>query len=102
MESGLVDYQLYADQLAKLMGVMPPLGKIFWEDPKLWFKIMFGPFSMHQYRLVGPHSTPEFSKAVLKRFPVGDVVESVITASFLLVAKILSSLGFRQFTPNNF
>lgn len=100
--AGLVDFQLYADDLAKLMGVMPPLGKLFWADIKVWFKIMFGPFSMHQYRLVGPHATPDFSKSVLRRFPTGDILESTITASFLIVAKVLSLLGLKQFTPNNF
>lgn len=37
-------------RLAKLMGVMPPLGKLFFWQPKVWLKIMFGPFTMHQVR----------------------------------------------------
>jgi hypothetical protein len=43
-----VDFQLYTDDLAKVMGVMPSLRKIFQEDRPLWWKIMFGPFTMHQ------------------------------------------------------
>lgn len=40
---GLVDFQIYTDDLAKEMGVLPPLMKIFFQKPKLWMSIMFGP-----------------------------------------------------------
>ena len=42
---GLVDFQIYTDDLAKEMGVLPPLMKIFLQKPKLWMSIMFGPVS---------------------------------------------------------
>lgn len=42
---GLVDFQIYTDDLAKEMGVLPPLMKIFFQKPKLWMSIMFGPVS---------------------------------------------------------
>eukprot|EP01036_Dinobryon_divergens_P025456 gene25455-34006_t len=99
---GLVDFQLYCDGLAQVMGVMPPLGKLFWWQPKLWWKVMFGPFTMHQYRLTGPYAQPDRAMEVYSRQPVGDVVESVITASFLITAKLLSLLGFSKFRPNSF
>ena len=99
---GLVDFQLYCDSLAKIIGCLPPLRELFFKKPYIWFKIMFGPFTMHQYRIVGPYANPKRAFEVLSRQPVGDLLESVITASFLLTAKTLSLLGFRQFTPNNF
>jgi|UniRef100_A0A7S2UXY2 dimethylaniline monooxygenase (N-oxide forming) len=99
---GLVDFQLYADELAEMMGCLPPLRKIFFNKPKLWFKIMFGPFTMHQYRLVGPWADPARAEAVYAKTPVGDFLEAIITAGFLVSAKILSSIGFRKYTPNNF
>lgn len=37
---------------------------ILGSDPRLWLKIMFGPLTMHQYRLRGPHATPEFARQV--------------------------------------
>lgn len=40
---GLVDFQIYTDDLAKEMGVLPPLRKLFFQKPKLWMAIMFGP-----------------------------------------------------------
>lgn len=42
---GLVDFQIYTDDLAKEMGVLPPLMKLFFLKPKLWMSIMFGPVS---------------------------------------------------------
>ena len=99
---GLVDFQLYCDDLASQMGCFPPLRKIFFSSPSLWFKIMFGPFVMHQYLFVGPFANSQRARDVYSRTPVGDLLESSITASFLLTAKFLSILGFKQFTPNNF
>jgi dimethylaniline monooxygenase (N-oxide forming) len=99
---GLVDYQVYCDGIATLLGVMPPLRKIFFTKPWLWMKLMFGPFTVHQYRLSGPHAYPERAVEVYRKQPLGDLLESTITASFLMLAKFLSLIGFKQFTPNNF
>jgi dimethylaniline monooxygenase (N-oxide forming) len=99
---GLVDFQLYCDDLASQMGVLPPLRKLFLTNPRVWFKIMFGPFTMHQYRIQGPAADPQRAQEVYKKLPVGDLLESSITASFLFAAKILSLLGFSMFRPNNF
>jgi dimethylaniline monooxygenase (N-oxide forming) len=99
---GLVDFQLYCDSIAKIIGCMPPMNQLLLTKPWLWVKIMFGPFTMHQYRLVGPYADPERAEAVYKRQPIGDLLESVITASFLVTAKILSKLGFKRYQPNEF
>lgn len=97
---GLVDFQLYCDGLAEIMGVMPPLLVLFFVDFLVWFKIMFGPFTMHQYRLYGPHSNYQRAKQVYGRTPVGDFLETIITLSFLITAKVLYMLGFEKFKPN--
>lgn len=99
---GLVDFQVYCDGLAKLIGCMPPLGELFLTKPNLWLKIMFGPFTMHQYRISGPYADPKRAEEVYARQPLGDFLESSITASFLITAKALSLLGFEKFKPNNF
>jgi dimethylaniline monooxygenase (N-oxide forming) len=99
---GLVDFQLYCDDLAKIIGCFPPLRELFIRRPKIWWKIMFGPFTMHQYRLVGPYANVPRAEEVYERQPVGDLLESSITATFLVTAKTLSMVGFKQFTPNSF
>jgi dimethylaniline monooxygenase (N-oxide forming) len=98
----LVDYQLYCDDLAKIMGIMPPIYNIFFKDPYLWLKIMLGPLTTHQYRLKGVESTPELSIETIKKYPIGDFMESTITMGCLLLSKLLYMLGFEKFKPNNF
>ena len=99
---GLVDFQLYTDDLAERMGCLPPLMKLFLTKPRIWWKIMFGPFTMHQYLLQGPFANPRRAALVYSKQPVGDFLECSITAAFLLTAKVLSLCGFSDFTPNNF
>jgi len=99
---GLVDFQLYTDDLAEQMGILPPLGKLFFSKPKVWYKLMFSAFTMHQYRLQGPYANPKVAEAVYEKQPVGDFLECSITAAFLVTSKILSLIGFSDFTPNNF
>ena len=48
--TGLVDFQIYCDMLATRIGCNPPLIELFFKKPSIWLKIMFGPFTMHQYR----------------------------------------------------
>ena len=75
---------------------------LFFSKPMIWWKIMFSSFTMHQYRLTGPYANPEVCEPVYAKSPAGDFLECSITAAFLITAKILSILGFKQFTPNNF
>ena len=92
---GLVDFQVYCDDLAKLMGCFPPLAELFIKKPAIWWSIMFGPFTMHQYRLAGPYANPKCAEEVYARQPIGDFLECSITAAFLVTAKILSLVGFK-------
>merc|ERR1711988_759516 len=97
---GLVDFQLYTDDLAAHTGSMPPLTKLFWSKPKIWWKLMFSSFTMHQYRFQGPFANPRVAEKVYEKVPVGDFLECSITAAFLVTSKVLSLIGFQEFTPN--
>ena len=117
--NSIVDYQIYCDSLAKIMGVMPNVTAIFFRNPYLWSKIMFGPLTTHQYRLVersvdevGGYKRSEKrlnseyecrrnkdsrtpledsdSIKILERQPYGDFLETVITSTFLIITKILT------------
>jgi hypothetical protein len=67
------------------MGVMPDLTAIFFKNPYLWSKMMFGPLTTHQYRL--RNLTNEMITIILKQ-PYGDVLENIITITFLMITKI--------------
>jgi hypothetical protein len=51
---------------------------------------------------VGPYANPAVAARVYEKVPVGDFLECSITAAFLVTAKLLSLVGFKDFTPNNF
>ena len=97
---GLVDFQLYTDDIANEIGALPPLWSLFFFKPLIWWKIMFSSFTMHQYRFTGPFANPAAAESVYKKQPVGDFLECSITAAFLLTSKILSLIGFSEFKPN--
>merc|ERR1712147_473333 len=75
---------------AERMGCLPPLMKLFLTKPRIWWKIMFGPFTMHQYLLQGPFANPRRAALVYSKQPVGDFLECSITAAFLFTAEVLS------------
>ncbi len=97
---GVVDFQIYLDGLARTMKVMPPINKYLLREPQLWLKLMFGPFTVHQYRLVGPDADGRTAREVYARQPLGNFLECSITAFFLITSYLLSMIGFNQFTPN--
>jgi hypothetical protein len=90
--NSIVDYQIYCDSLAKIMGVMPNITAIFFRNPYLWSKIMFGPLTTHQYRMESGVNSRRSSDSIkiLERQPYGDFLETVITSTFLIITKILT------------
>lgn len=49
-----VDFLSYMDEVATEFGVKPDLWGTFIQDPKFWWRLMFGPSLSYQYRLQGP------------------------------------------------
>ena len=48
-----VDWLPFMDELAREVGVSPPIWKYLFTDPKLAFALIFGPSAPYQYRLTG-------------------------------------------------
>jgi len=61
----LVFFPYYLAEIAHQFGANPHMFKIFMTDPKLWLKIMWGPYTSHQYRLTGPHAKPDIAKEMI-------------------------------------
>ncbi len=97
---GVIDFQIYLDDLARTMNVMPPISKYALREPRLWLKLMFGPFTVHQYRLVGPDADGKVAREVYARQPLGNFLECSITAFFLITSHLLKLIGLNLFTPN--
>uniref|UniRef100_A0A8C5S8Q1 Flavin-containing monooxygenase n=1 Tax=Laticauda laticaudata TaxID=8630 RepID=A0A8C5S8Q1_LATLA len=54
INSLIVQYIDYMDELASILGVKPKLLSLLLTDPKLAWEVYFGPYSATQFRLTGP------------------------------------------------
>ncbi|XP_055933103.1 dimethylaniline monooxygenase [N-oxide-forming] 2-like [Argiope bruennichi] len=60
-----VDFLPYCDDIASEFGAKPNFVKMFFTDPKLFFKLVFGPTLSYQYRLQGPHAWDGAREAIM-------------------------------------
>ncbi len=60
-----VDYVVYMDEIAKLVGVCPNIPKLLLTDPRLAMHVLFGPVTPYQYRLRGPGKWAGARQAIL-------------------------------------
>jgi len=49
-----VDIMAHLDEMSSMIGAKPDLWDLFFRDPKLWAKVLFGAGTPYQYRLYGP------------------------------------------------
>lgn len=65
----LVNYSVYLDSMARLVGCMPTLRDLMGEPDLVW-RFLFGTNVPNWYRVVGPHAQREQAVAVIRRLPV--------------------------------
>ena len=66
----LVDYHRYMDDLAGLIGCMPPFWTLFLLRPRLWLRVVYGATQATQFRLRGPGGKPALAREILMKLPV--------------------------------
>lgn len=66
----LVDYHRYMDDLAGLIGCLPPFWSTLLFRPRLWLRIVYGATQATQFRLRGPGSKPALAREILMQLPV--------------------------------
>jgi dimethylaniline monooxygenase (N-oxide forming) len=98
----LTDYMRFLDGLGQLIGCNPPLMRMFFTQPAIWAKVMFGPITAAQFRLVGPGATPERAAASLRALPTMPKAVVACEFSILLLSKLLSLLGVQRLKPTGF
>lgn len=86
----LRDYVVYLDELAALIGCNVPYLKLFFTEPKVWFKAYFGPLIGPQYYLVGPNACPVEAKKSILRVPVAQPLALIQVVFFLIICRVLS------------
>lgn len=55
----------YLDEIAERAGFKPNLTKLFFTDPALWRRLVFGPSVPYQYRLEGPGSWSQAREIIM-------------------------------------
>jgi len=67
--SALTDFFRFMDTLADAIGCRPSVRRTFFRDPRLAMKVLFGPLTGAQYRLVGPGADRKSARAAMRRMP---------------------------------
>lgn len=60
-----VNYMPYMQSIAHYLNVAPNLAWYAVTDPKLFYQLIFGPFTTYQFRLQGPHKWAGARDAIL-------------------------------------
>lgn len=66
----LVDYHIYIDELADLIGCKPTLWKYFFRHPLLWLRLVYGATNGPQFRLQGPGQKQALAQEIIRKLPV--------------------------------
>ncbi|MDJ0674677.1 MAG: NAD(P)-binding domain-containing protein [Calothrix sp. MO_167.B42] len=73
----LVDFYLYMNDIADLIGCKPPLWKYLFSYPRVWRRIVFGPTQGIQFRLRGPGSKESLAREMLMKMPIGIPADNI-------------------------
>ncbi len=73
----LVDYFLYMNDMAGLIGCEPPFLKYLFLRPRIWRRIVFGATQGIQFRLRGPGKKESLARELLMKIPVGITVRLI-------------------------
>lgn len=89
----LVDYHIYMDSMAKLIGCRPPLWQYFFLHPRIWLRLVYGATQATQFRLRGPGQKKVLAQEIIMRLPVSPfnhVVKAGIRGRFIYMLKPIS------------
>lgn len=92
----LVDYYVYMDSVADLIGCKPPLWKYFFFHPRLWLRMVYGATQSTQFRLKGPGQKKELAQKLIMKLPVSPfnhVVKAGLRGRFTYILKSLLDPG---------
>ena len=79
----LVDYHIYIDELADLIGCKPPLWKYFFLHPRLWLRMVYGPTQATQFRLQGPGEKEALAQEIIAKLSVSPFNRVVVVKAGL-------------------
>ncbi len=93
----LTDYLRFLEYISNLIGCRPPLKKLFFTDPRAWFKAVFGPINGAQFRLQGPGANPQKARKFLRSIPTMPLPIVIYEFVLLTISKLLNLVGLKAF-----
>ncbi len=97
-----VDYQLYQDDIAGLVGCRPNIWQLLGR-PKMLFAVLFGPLAGFQYRLHGDGANVQAAEEVVSELPPYPADRLIRDISLLFFVRpwfsLLGMLGLSRFRP---
>ena len=100
----LVDYHIYMDDIAGLIGCLPPFWKYFFLHPHIWLRIVYGATQGTQFRLQGPGSKESLARELLIQLPVSKpthIVKAGLKGRLIYAFKSLIPVGFLKGAGNS-
>ena len=91
--AGLVDYFLYANQLARLIGCSPKLGRLLLSSPRRWWQVVTAPWNGSQFWLNDPDHHPRIF-ATLRRYSTDRMAQAYL---WLLLTPVLPLFGIKRY-----
>ncbi|MDJ0534522.1 MAG: NAD(P)-binding domain-containing protein [Xenococcaceae cyanobacterium MO_207.B15] len=88
----LVDYRIYLDDIASVIGCEPPLWKYLFLHPRLWRHIVFGGTQATQFRLQGPGNKESLAQEILLKIPPHSLAAPVFKA--LVISIVVEPLNY--------
>ena len=98
----LTDYLTYLDDMATLIGCQPPLRRLFFTQPRTWYKVVCGPLQVSQYRFAGPGAMAQHAAAVMQRVPTMPLPVVAYELLWGVLCKLLAALGLSSFQTIGF
>jgi len=105
----LVFFPYYTSEIAHQIGAAPAMLKMLLTDPKLWWNVMFKPFTPYQFRLEGHGAVPELAREMyMKKITMPTATKGplarpnkVLLAIFAVVFGMISEIPIigAQFRP---
>jgi len=99
----LVVFSYYLAHICAKFNASPHMGKLFFTNRKLFWNLLFKPFTPMQFRLTGPHACPELAEKTINsltdRSPTPLTKNWKFISGLLLFSGIKAQLGFSTAEP---
>jgi len=96
----LVFWGDFVESMGHHIGCTPNLFKILFTQPTLWYRLYYGALVPFQFRLNGPHASPDFALKVIKDVPLETPPPFKVVLSISGIASWITGSLFNKLAPS--